>query len=230
VEKLIKLARAVSPDVPVVTDNCYGEFVETKEPPMAGADLTAGSLIKNPGGGLAVSGGYVCGRSALVEKAAEALTVPGIGRECGGSFGQNRLLFQGLFTAPHAVAQAVKTACFCACCLGRLGYKTAPGPLEARGDIIQTLELGDPDKLLRFVRGIQKGSPVDSFASPEPWDMPGYDDPVVMAAGTFVQGASIELSCDGPMREPYRAYIQGGITYETGKLGVLSALREMGAL
>lgn len=230
VEKLIALARRVSPESVTVVDNCYGEFVETREPPMAGADLTAGSLIKNPGGGLAVSGGYVCGKRELVEKAAEALTAPGIGRECGSSMGQNRLLYQGLFIAPHVVAQALKTACFLARALEKLGYGSAPGSLDRRGDIIQTVELGSPDKLLRFVRGIQAGSPVDSFAVPEPWDMPGYDDKVVMAAGAFVQGASIELSCDAPMREPYRAYLQGGLTYEAGKLGVLSALREMGEL
>ncbi len=230
VGSLIELSRRVSPRSVTVVDNCYGEFVETKEPPMVGADLTAGSLIKNPGGGLAVTGGYVCGKRELVERAADALTVPGIGRECGSSMGQNRLLYQGLFIAPHVVAQAVKTACFCAGALERLGYATAPGSLDKRGDIIQTVELGSPEKLLRFVRGIQAGSPVDSFATPEPWDMPGYDDQVVMAAGAFVQGASIELSCDAPMRPPYRAYLQGGLTYEAGKLGVLSALREMGEL
>ncbi len=223
-------AMAKETGLPVVVDNCYGEFVDELEPPAVGADLTAGSLIKNPGGGLALTGGYVAGTPEYVDKAAEALTVKGIGRECGSSLGQNRALFQGLFLAPHTVAQALKTACFCAAMLERLGFETSPPSREARHDIIQMICFGAPEPLLRFVRGIQKGSPVDSFATPEPWDMPGYDHKVVMAAGTFVQGASIELSCDGPMRAPYNAYLQGGLTYEAGKLGVLRALSEMGAL
>ena len=227
VARLISLVRGVSPDIAVVVDNCYCEFVERLEPCHVGADLTAGSLIKNPGGGLALTGGYIAGKSCFVNKAAEALTVPGIGRECGPSLGQNRSLFQGLFMAPHTVAQALKTAVFAAKMLEKLGYAVSPSSDEPRYDIIQSLLFGDREKLLRFARGIQKGSPVDSFAVPEPWAMPGYGDEVVMAAGTFVQGASIELSCDGPLREPYCAYLQGGLTYEAGKLGVLTALAEL---
>jgi cystathionine beta-lyase family protein involved in aluminum resistance len=192
-----------------------------------GADLVAGSLIKNPGGGLAPTGGYVAGSKALVKRAAERLTTPGIGGECGSSLGQNRLLFQGLFMAPHTVAQALKTAAFCAGMLERLGFPGAPGPFDARPDIIQMIELKSAESLKRFCRGIQKGSPVDSFVTPEPWDMPGYDCEVIMAAGTFIQGSSIELSCDGPLRAPYLAFLQGGLSYEAGKLGVLAALREM---
>jgi cystathionine beta-lyase family protein involved in aluminum resistance len=210
-------------DVPVVVDNCYCEFVEEEEP--CAADLIAGSLIKNPGGGLAPCGGYVAGRRELVEKAAVILN--GVGRECGANPGGNRLIFQGLFQAPHTVAQALKTAAFAAFMLRELGYTVSPLPEEARSDIIQAIYFRAPEALLRFARGIQKGSPVDSFVTPEAWDMPGYDNPVVMAAGTFVQGASIELSCDAPMREPYTAYLQGGLTYEAGKLGILAALEAL---
>ena len=224
IEKLIAVVKGIDNEIVAVVDNCYGEFCETAEPPAVGADLTAGSLIKNPGGGLAITGGYICGKSALVNKAAEALTVPGIGRECGGSMGQGRLLYQGLFLAPHVVAQAVKTAVFAAHALEMHGFEVSPRPGEERYDIIQSVAFGDPEKLLRFVRGVQAASPVDGFVTPEPWGMPGYDDQVVMAAGTFVQGASIELSCDAPMREPYRAFLQGGLTYESGRLGICRAL------
>ena len=222
--ELIRLAKSVCPDILAVVDNCYGEFCETTEPPMAGADLTAGSLIKNPGGSLAPCGGYITGRKDLVNKAADALTVPGIGRECGATPGGARLLYQGLYLAPHMTAQALKTVTFAAHTLRAMGYDVSPKPGEQRGDIIQSVAFGDPDKLLAFVRGIQAASPVDSFVTPEPWAMPGYADPVVMAAGTFVQGASIELSCDAPMREPYRAYLQGGVPFEAGLLGIVRAI------
>lgn len=213
--------------IAVLVDNCYGEFTEATEPGEAGADLIAGSLIKNPGGGVAPSGGYVAGRKDLVEAAAFRLTSPGIGRECGATLGINRLLYQGLFMAPHVVAQAMKTAVFCARMFELLGYVVSPGYNEPRSDIIQMIEFGSPELLKRFCRGIQAGAPVDSFVTPEAWDMPGYDNQVIMAAGSFIQGASIELSADGPMREPYRAFFQGGLTFESGKLGVMIAATHM---
>lgn len=221
--RLIAAVRQVNPDAAIIVDNCYGEFVCETEPTQVGADLIAGSLIKNPGGGLAPTGGYVAGREDLVEAAAERLTVPGIGGEVGATLGQSRLLFQGLFMAPHVVAQAVKTAAFAAGLFSALGFDVSPGPGEARGDIIQTLRFGDPEKLKKFCLGVQQGAPVDSFVTPEPWPMPGYDCDVIMAAGAFVQGASIELSADAPMRDPYIAYLQGGLTYESGKLGIMRA-------
>ena len=225
VEDIGEVCRAVrkhNPEAYIVVDNCYGEFCEETEPLEAGADLICGSLIKNPGGGLAPAGGYVAGKAELVDRAACRLTVPGIGGECGATLGVNRLLFQGLFLAPHTVAQARKTAEFCACLLSRMGFSVSPAPGEARPDIIQTVGFGAPEPLLKFCRGIQAGSPIDAFATPEPWDMPGYDCPVVMAAGAFVQGSSLELSCDAPMRPPYLAYLQGGLTWEAGKWGILS--------
>ena len=230
VEEIGRIAELVhrhDPSIAVLVDNCYGEFVETLEPCAVGADLTAGSLIKNPGGGLALCGGYVAGRAELVERTAERLTVPGIGGECGSSLGQNRSLFQGFFEAPHVVSQALRTAVFAASLLGRMGYEVDPLPLGTRHDIIQTIRFGAPEPLLAFMRGIQTGAPVDAFAVPEPCPLPGYEDPVVMAAGAFVQGASIELSSDAPMRPPYTAFLQGGLTYESGKLGVLLAAREI---
>ena len=214
-------------DAVVVVDNCYGEFCDRTEPCHHGADLIVGSLIKNPGGGLAPMGGYIAGRKELVERAACRLTAPGIGGECGATLGQNRLLIQGFFMAPHTVAQALKTAALCAGVLERLGMPTSPASDAVRQDIIQMVELGSAERLVAFCQGIQKGSPVDAFVRPEPWQMPGYDCEVVMAAGTFVQGSSIELSCDGPLREPYLAYLQGGLTYEAGRFGVLAALSEM---
>jgi len=220
---LIAAVKAVKPDVLAVVDNCYGEFVEEQEPTMVGADLMAGSLIKNPGGGLALCGGYVAGKHEWVEAAAERLTVPGIGRECGSSLGQNRSLYQGFFMAPHVTAQALKTAIFVSGLFKKLGFDPDPLPETVRHDIIQTIRFRAPEPLLAFMRGIQSGAPVDSFVTPEPWAMPGYDHPVVMAAGAFVQGASIELSADAPMREPYTAFMQGGLTYESGKLGALLA-------
>ena len=223
IARLIAAVREVNPAAAIIVDNCYGEFVCETEPTQVGADLIAGSLIKNPGGGLAPTGGYVVGREDLVEAAAERLTVPGIGGEVGATLGQSRLLFQGLFTAPHVVAQAMKTAVFAAGIFAKLGFDVSPRPGEARGDIIQTLRFGDPEKLKMFCLGVQQGAPVDSFVTPEPWPMPGYDCDVIMAAGAFVQGASIELSADAPMREPYIAYLQGGLTYESGKLGIMRA-------
>lgn len=225
--KIVECVKRNSPDTLVVVDNCYGEFTETREPTHVGADLIAGSLIKNPGGGLAPMGGYLAGSRDLIDRAANRLTTPGIGGECGASLGNNRLLFQGLFQAPHTVAQALKTAVFCSALFTDLGFETYPAPLDQRDDIVQMVKLRTPENLCRFCRGIQSGSPVDSFVMPEPWQMPGYDCEVIMAAGAFVQGSSIELSADGPMREPYIAYVQGGLTYESGKLGILLAASEM---
>ena len=224
---LCHVVRTHNPSAAILVDNCYGEFVETLEPTQVGADLVVGSLIKNPGGGLAPTGGYIAGRHDLVEGAAMRLTTPGIGRECGSTLGQNRSLYQGLFLAPHTTAQAVKTAVFAAKMLELLGYKTEPASSAVRHDIIQMIHFGAPEPLQRFVQGIQLGAPVDSYVTPEPWDMPGYDCPVIMAAGAFIQGASIELSCDAPMREPYTAYLQGGLTYESGKAGVMLAVETL---
>ena len=224
---LCQVVRANNPEAAILVDNCYGEFVETLEPTQAGADLVVGSLIKNPGGGLAPTGGYIAGRRDLVEGAAMRLTTPGIGKECGSTFGANRSLYQGLFLAPHTTAQAVKTAVFAARMMELLGYRTEPTSDTVRHDIIQMIHFGAPEPLKKFCKGIQFGAPVDSFVTPEPWDMPGYDCPVIMAAGAFIQGASIELSCDAPMREPYTAYLQGGLTYESGKAGVLLAVEEL---
>ncbi len=225
--EIVKVVHNANPAVCVMVDNCYGEFTQAIEPGHVGADLIAGSLIKNPGGGLAPAGGYVAGRKDLVDRAAQRLTTPGIGGECGATLGLNRLLFQGLFLAPHTVAQALKTAVFCAALMERLGIPSFPGVDEDRADIIQTVCLGNSDRMKRFCLGIQKGSPVDSYVTPEPWAMPGYDIPVIMAAGAFIQGSSIELSADGPMREPYQIYMQGGLTYESGKLGIMMAAEEL---
>ena len=223
IQAICTAVRAVNPTVPIFVDNCYGEFVEEREPLNVGADLIAGSLIKNPGGGLAPSGGYIVGRSDLVEAAANAATAPGLDGEYGATLGHTRLLYQGLFLAPHVVAQALKTAVFAAAVMEELGYTADPGPLEARTDIVQMLRFDGPDTLTRFCRGIQQGAPVDAYVTPEPGPMPGYACPVIMAAGAFHQGSTIELSADAPLREPYCAYLQGGLTFESGKLGVLSA-------
>ena len=227
ISEMCAVIRAANPKVNILVDNCYGEFVETLEPTQAGADLVVGSLIKNPGGGLAPTGGYIAGRKDLIQGAAMRLTTPGIGRECGSTLGNNRLLYQGLFLAPHTVAQAVKTAVFAARIMELLGYETEPTSDAVRHDIIQMIHFGSPEPLKKFCKGIQMGAPVDSYVTPEPWDMPGYDCPVIMAAGAFIQGASIELSCDAPMREPYSAYFQGGLTYESGKTGILLAVEEL---
>jgi len=212
-------------DAYVVVDNCYGEFTETREPVAVGADLMMGSLIKNPGGGIAESGGYIAGKARAVELASYRLTSVGVGLECGATLGQNKSLIKGFFFAPHTVAQALKTAHFAAYIFEALGYDVFPRWKERRSDIIQTIRLGTPEGLIAFCKGIQGGSPVDAYVSPEPSDMPGYMDKVIMAAGAFTQGSSIELSADGPMRPPYTAYMQGGLTYESGKYGILSAAR-----
>ena len=225
--ELCAIVRENNPNAAILVDNCYGEFVEEREPTHVGADLAVGSLIKNPGGGLAPTGAYIAGRRDLVEGAAMRLTCPGIGRECGSTVGNNRLLYQGLFLAPHTVAQAVKTAVFSARLMELLGYSTEPKSDAIRHDIIQMIHLGSPEAVKRFCKGIQSGAPVDSFVTPEPWDMPGYDSQVIMAAGAFIQGASIELSADAPMREPYTVYLQGGLTYESGKTGVMLAAEEL---
>lgn len=230
IEVIAQAVHHVNPDACVIVDNCYGEFVETLEPTQVGADLAVGSLIKNPGGGLAPMGGYIVGKKEFVDRAAMRYSAPGIGAECGATLGQNRLLFQGLFVAPHTVLQALKTAAFAAGIMEQLGYCAQPRATEARTDIIQMLHLEQPETVKAFCQGIQSGAPVDSYVTPEPWDMPGYDCQVIMAAGAFVQGASIELSADAPMREPYTVYLQGGLTYESGKAGILLAVDKMRAL
>lgn len=225
--EMCAIIRENAPHVAILVDNCYGEFVEEKEPTHVGADLVVGSLIKNPGGGIAPTGAYLAGRHDLIEGAAMRLTCPGIGKECGSTLGNNRLLYQGLFMAPHTVAQAVKTAAFAAAIMELLGYQTEPTSTAVRHDIIQMIHLGGPEAVKKFCKGIQSGAPVDSYVTPEPWDMPGYDCQVIMAAGAFIQGASIELSADAPMREPYTVYLQGGLTYESGKAGVMLAVEEL---
>lgn len=207
----------------VVVDNCYGEFTETLEPTAVGADLCIGSLIKNPGGGMAESGGYIAGRARAVELCAYRLTSVGVGLEVGATLGQSKSIYKGLFYAPHTVAQALKTAHLAAYIFAHLGYPVEPAWDIPRSDIIQAVKMQSPEGLIAFCRGIQAGSPVDAYVSPEPWAMPGYTDEVIMAAGAFTQGSSIELSADGPLRPPYIAYMQGGLTYEAGRVGVLSA-------
>lgn len=225
--QMCKLIHGVNPSAAILVDNCYGEFVQPFEPTHVGADLVVGSLIKNPGGGLASTGGYIAGRRDLVEGAAMRLTAPGIGGECGCSLNENRLLYQGLFYAPHTVAQALKTAVFAARMMELLHIEVSPAACDVRHDIIQMIHMKNPNRVKSFCRGIQAGAPVDSYVTPEPWDMPGYDCPVIMAAGAFIQGASIELSADAPMRDPYTVYLQGGLTYESGKLGIMLAVQEL---
>ena len=227
IEHIIKEIRKVSKDVVIFVDNCYGEFVEKKEPIEVGADIIAGSLIKNPGGGLAPTGGYIVGREDLVKKVSYRLTAPGIGDEIGATLGGNRLMFQGLFMAPHVVSEALKGAVFTSRIMQKLGYETWPRFDEKRSDIIQAIKFNNKEELIAFCQGIQKGSPVDSFAVPMPWDMPGYEHQVIMAAGTFIQGASIELSADAPIKEPYIAFMQGGLVFEHVKLGVMIALSDI---
>ena len=224
---LIEFVKEISPETICIVDNCYGEFVETEEPTAYGADLIAGSLIKNPGGGLAPTGGYSAGKQKYVELCAYRLTSVGIGKEAGASLGFNRQMYQGLFMAPHVVSQALKAAVLCSAVFEKLGFEVDPKPNEIRHDIIQSIKFGDPDKVTAFCQGIQKGAPVDSFVTPEPWDMPGYSSQVIMAAGAFVQGASIELSADAPIKPPYIAYMQGGLTYESAKLGIMVAADKM---
>ena len=227
IERAIKAIREVNKNVIIMVDNCYGEFVEEKEPIEVGADIAVGSLMKNLGAGIATSGAYIVGRKDLIELCAERLTSPGIGKEIGPSLNQNPLLLKGLFFAPSVVRSSVKTAIFASRCLEKLGYEVEPKHNEKRGDIVQTLSLGTEENLIKFCQGIQKGSPIDSNVLPYPGDMGGYEDKVIMAAGTFTQGSTIELSCDGPIREPYIAYMQGGLTYEYGKLGILKAIEFM---
>ena len=227
IEKLVKAVREVSPDSVVMVDNCYGEFVEEKEPCDVGADLVAGSLIKNPGGGIAPTGGYIAGKHDLVEKCAARMTCPGVGREVGATLGHSRELYLGLFSAPHVVGEALKTAVYAAELFSSLGFAVTPTSEEKRGDIIQCVTLGTADGLIAFCQGMQSGAPVDSFVVPEAWDMPGYDDKVIMAAGAFTLGSSIELSADGPLREPFAAWMQGGLNFHSAKAGVLLAAQRM---
>lgn len=227
IENVIKKIREVNKDVIIMVDNCYGEFVETREPTDVGADIIVGSLMKNLGAGIATSGAYIAGKKDLVELCAERLTAPGIGKEIGPSLNQNTLLLKGLFFAPSVVASSLKTAVFSSRILEKLGYDVSPKYNEERADIVQTIALGSEEKLVKFCQGIQKGSPIDSHVVPEPSYMGGYEDKVIMAAGTFTEGSTIELSCDGPIREPYLAYMQGGLTYEYGKFGILKAIMEM---
>lgn len=225
--ELCSRIKAENPDIIFMVDNCYGEFVEQKEPTDVGADLIVGSLIKNPGGGIAKTGGYIAGRADLITLCANRLSSPGVGREVGCSLDELRSLYLGIYLAPTVTAAALKTAVFAASLLELMGYQVYPRAMEERTDIITGICLGSPEKLVRFCQGIQSASPIDAFALPEPWDMPGYDSQVIMAAGAFTMGASIELSADAPMREPYAVWLQGGLTYPTGKMGILSAVQRM---
>ena len=227
IEDIIQKVKAIKPDLVVMVDNCYGEFLDYKEPTDVGADLMAGSLIKNPGGGLALTGGYIVGREELVEKVAARLTSPGIGKECGLTFGQTRSMFQGFFMSPTVVAGAVKGAIFTSKLYESLSCEVCPTPTAYRSDIIQAVKLGSPEKVVKFCEGIQAAAPVDSYVTPTPWAMPGYTSEVIMAAGAFVQGSSIELSADAPIREPYIVYFQGGLTYDHSKFGALKSLSSM---
>lgn len=225
--EIIKVVKSIREDVVVFVDNCYGEFIDTIEPTDVGADLIAGSLIKNAGGGIAPTGGYIVGKSKYVEQASYRLTTPGIGGECGSTFGVMRQLFQGLFLAPHIAMEAVKGAIFCSRIMELAGFEVLPKYTDKRSDIIQAIKFGNKENLINFCKGIQKGSPIDSFVECEPWAMPGYTDEVIMAAGAFIQGSSIELSADAPIREPYIAYLQGGLTFDHAKIGVLLALNNI---
>lgn len=227
IKKWAGFVHSIDPGIVCMVDNCYGEFLETLEPTDVGADVIAGSLIKNPGGGLALTGGYIAGRSDLIEKISYRMTSPGIGGECGLTFGQSRTMFQGLFMAPGVVSGAVKGAVLCSEVFRSLGFDVCPGPEDKRSDIIECVKLGSKEAVIAFCRGIQAAAPIDSDVIPEPWDMPGYDDRVIMAAGAFVQGSSIELSADAPIREPYIVYFQGGLTYEHSKFGVIKALQQL---
>lgn len=227
IEKVIKVIRQIDTNVIIMVDNCYGEFVEEKEPIEVGADIAVGSLMKNLGAGIATSGAYITGKKGLIELCAERLTSPGIGKEIGPSLNQNPLLLKGIFFAPSVVASSIKTVIFASKMLEELGYVVEPKYNEKRADIVQTIHLGTEEKLIKFCQGIQKGSPIDSNVVPFPDDMGGYEDKVIMAAGTFTQGSTIELSCDGPLRKPYIAYMQGGLTYQYGKLGILKAIEYM---
>ena len=225
--KLIAFCKECKPDVLCMVDNCYGEFVETQEPTNVGADMVVGSLIKNLGGGLAPTGGYVCGRKECIERCAYRLSAPGLGREVGANLGLLTSFYQGLFLAPTVVSSAVRGAVFAAGCYEKLGFRVVPGSGETRRDIIQAVELGSREAMVAFCKGIQSAAPVDSYVTPEPWAMPGYESEVIMAAGAFVQGASIELSADGPIRPPYAVYFQGGLTWFHAKLGILMSIQKL---
>lgn len=227
IERVVKIAKKKNPSVIVMVDNCYGEFVQKKEPCDVGADLCAGSLIKNAGGGIASTGGYIAGRHDLVEKCAYRLTTPGLGKEVGATLGHNRELYMGLFYAPHTVGEALKSAVYISALFSDFGFKTTPAYDAERGDIVQSLGLENEERLVAFCKGIQSGSPIDSYLSPEPWDMPGYDSKVVMAAGAFTMGSSIELSADAPIREPFYAWIQGGLTFHSAKICAMLAAQQM---
>jgi cystathionine beta-lyase family protein involved in aluminum resistance len=227
VEEIGKLIALCKPDVLCMVDNCYGEFVETQEPTNVGADMVVGSLIKNLGGGLAPTGGYVCGRKECIERCAYRLSAPGLGREVGANLGLLTSFYQGLFLAPTVVSSAVRGAVFAAGCYEKLGFRVVPGSGETRRDIIQAVELGSREAMVAFCKGIQSAAPVDSYVTPEPWAMPGYESEVIMAAGAFVQGASIELSADGPIRPPYAVYFQGGLTWFHAKLGILMSIQKL---
>lgn len=225
--KLIAFCKECKPDVLCMVDNCYGEFVETREPTNVGADMVVGSLIKNLGGGLAPTGGYICGRKSCIERCAYRLSAPGLGREVGPNLGLLTSFYQGLFLAPTVVSSAVRGAVFAAGCYEKLGFRVVPGSGETRRDIIQAVELGSREAMVAFCKGIQSAAPVDSYVTPEPWAMPGYESEVIMAAGAFVQGASIELSADGPIRPPYAVYFQGGLTWFHAKLGILMSIQKL---
>ena len=227
IQKIADTARAANPEIIIFVDNCYGEFTQMKEPCQAGADLVVGSLIKNPGGGLAPIGGYIAGTKECVENAATRMTCPGLGAEVGASLGVNRSFYQGFFLAPMVTKGALKGAVFAANIYEKLGFDVVPNSTEPRQDIIQAVTLKSPERLIAFCKGIQAAAPVDSYVDPEPWDMPGYDSQVIMAAGAFVQGSSIELSADGPVKEPYAVYFQGGLTWEHAKLGVMMSLQKL---
>ncbi|MBO3442969.1 methionine gamma-lyase family protein [Clostridium sp. CCUG 7971] len=227
IKEVIDTVKSINKDLIVMVDNCYGEFIETKEPTDVGADIMAGSLIKNPGGGLALTGGYIAGRADLVELISYRLTSPGIGKECGLTFGTSRSVLQGFFMAPYVVSQAVMGAIFCARAFEKMGYDVLPKYDDVRSDIIQIVRLKDAKEVIAFCQGIQAAAPVDSYVKPEPWAMPGYDDEVIMAAGAFIQGSSIELSADAPIRPPYNVYFQGGLTFDHSKMGTLKAIQYM---
>ncbi|MEG0157220.1 MAG: methionine gamma-lyase family protein, partial [Anaerovoracaceae bacterium] len=227
IEAWTKAVKEIKPDIICMVDNCYGEFLDIKEPTEVGADVVAGSLIKNPGGGLALTGGYIAGRADLIENISYRMTSPGIGGECGLMFGQTRTMFQGLFIAPKTVNGAVKGAVLCGRAFEKLGYEVCPKPTDTRSDIIEAVKLGSPEAVVAFCQGIQAAAPIDAHVTPLPWDMPGYEDQVVMAAGAFIQGSSIELSADAPIRAPYIVYFQGGLTFEHSRFGVIKALQAL---
>ena len=226
-EEVFKAIREVNSEVIIMVDNCYGEFVDVKEPTHVGADIAVGSLIKNIGAGIAPTGGYIVGKKHLIDLISDRYSAPGLGKEGGATFGLNRQILQGLFMAPHTVCQALKIDVFASALLEQLGYETYPKYNEKRSDIVQMIKFNDPDKLVKFCQAIQANSPIDSHVVPEPWDMPGYEDKVIMASGAFTAGSSIEISCDGPIRPPYIAYLQGGLTYVSGKIAVINAVKNI---